>query len=89
MHLEDVDKGVERDPYGLYLDVPGRTTRRLHIEEPQVGEANAIVDELGRLPCSLQWTSTLSGAARRRSRCFAGWPQKSWTRIEQSLTPLL
>lgn len=88
MHLEDVDKGVERDPYGLYLDVPGRTTRRLHIEEPQVGEANAIVDELadfhaacsGQAPCRVPLEDGLA-ALRVATEVM--------DRIEQSLTPLL
>lgn len=46
MRLEDVASHEERDPYGFYLDVPGRKARRIHIEEPEVGEANAIADEL-------------------------------------------
>ena len=46
VRLEDVGEGEERDPYGLYLDVPGRPARRLHIDQPTIGEANAIADEL-------------------------------------------
>ena len=57
--VEDVGDGEERDPYGLYLDVPGRAARRLHIDQPDIGEANAIADELthfhaacaGAAPC--------------------------------------
>ena len=59
VRLEDVGDGEERDPYGLYLDVPGRAARRLHIDQPDIGEANAIADELthfhaactGAAPC--------------------------------------
>jgi predicted dehydrogenase len=46
IRLEDVLDQDERDPFGLYLDIPGRKSRRLHIEEPEVGEANAIEEEL-------------------------------------------
>ena len=59
--LEDVAEGQERDPYGMYLDVPGKTARRLHIEAPEISEANAIADELadfhaactGTAPCQV------------------------------------
>lgn len=61
VRMEDVAEGEERDPYGLYLDVPGRTSRRLHVEQPEIGEANAIADELtnfhaactGAAPCQV------------------------------------
>ena len=61
VRLEDVADGEERDPYGLYLDVPGRPARRLHIDQPTIGEANAIADELthfhaactGAAPCQV------------------------------------
>ncbi|MGB0171549.1 MAG: Gfo/Idh/MocA family protein [Flavobacteriales bacterium] len=61
VRLEDVADGEERDPYGLYLDVPGRPARRLHIDQPDIGEANAIADELthfhaactGAAPCQV------------------------------------
>ena len=57
VRLEDVGAEEERDPYGLYLDVPGRPSRRLHT----IGEANAIADELthfhaactGNAPCQV------------------------------------
>jgi predicted dehydrogenase len=47
--IEDVPaegEGAERDPFGLYLDVPGRPSRRLHIDTPEVKPNNAIGDEL-------------------------------------------
>lgn len=46
VRLETVDAQAERDPFGLYLDVPGEATRQLHIDTPDIGEANAIADEL-------------------------------------------
>ena len=86
MRLEDAPEGEERDPFGLYLDVPGRTARRLHIEEPEVGEANAIADELadfhaacsGRNPCRVPLEDGLS-ALRVATEVME--------RIELSLTP--
>jgi len=86
MKLEDVAEGAERDPYGLYLDVPGRPARRLHIEEPEVGEANAIADELadfhaacsGQAPCRVPLEDGLA-ALRVATEVME--------RIEQSLTP--
>ena len=86
MRLEDVDPGQERDPYGLYLDVPGRPARRIHIEEPEVGEANAIADELadfhaactGTSPCRVPLEDGLS-ALRVATEVME--------RIAQSLTP--
>ena len=61
VRLEEAPAGEERDPYGLYLDVPGKTARRLHIEQPDISEANAIADELadfhaactGSAPCQV------------------------------------
>jgi predicted dehydrogenase len=61
VRLEDVPPGEERDPYGLYMDVPGKSARRLHIERPDISEANAIADELadfhaaciGTRPCQV------------------------------------
>jgi predicted dehydrogenase len=61
VRLEDVPPGEERDPYGLYMDVPGKSARRLHIEQPEISEANAIADELadfhaaciGTRPCQV------------------------------------
>ena len=61
VRLEDVPPGEERDPYGLYMDVPGKSARRLHIEQPDISEANAIADELadfhaaciGTRPCQV------------------------------------
>ena len=86
MKLEDVAEGTERDPYGLYLDVPGRNARRLLIEEPEVGEANAIADELadfhaacsGQTPCRVPLEDGLA-ALRVATEVME--------RIEQSLTP--
>lgn len=46
VRLETVDADAQRDPYGLYLDVPGQAARQLHIDTPDIGEANAIADEL-------------------------------------------
>ena len=61
VRLEDVPPGEKRDPYGLYMDVPGKSARRLHIEQPDISEANAIADELadfhaaciGTRPCQV------------------------------------
>lgn len=86
MRLEDVDPGVERDPYGLYLDVPGRKARRIHIEEPEVGQSNAITGELtdfhaactGRQSCRVPLEDGLS-ALHVAHEVMA--------RIEHSLTP--
>ena len=86
MHLEDVSEGAERDPFGLYLDVPGRAARRLHIDEPQVEASNAIADELadfhaactGRAACRVPLEDGLA-ALRVATEVMQ--------RIEQSLTP--
>ena len=86
MRLEDVDALHERDPFGLYLDIPGKASRRLHIEEPNVGEANAIEDELadfhaactGTSPCRVPLEDGLS-ALRVATEVME--------RIELSLTP--
>ena len=86
MRLEDVAAGEERDPYGFYLDVPGRTARRIHIEEPEVGEANAIADELadfhaacsGRSACQVPLEDGLA-ALRVATEVME--------RIQHSLTP--
>ena len=86
IRLEDVDEGSARDPYGMYLDVPGRTARRLHIEAPEVGETNAIAEELtdfhaactGRAHCRVSLEDGLS-ALRVATEVMQ--------RIEHSLTP--
>lgn len=87
MRLEDVGVGEERDPFGLYLDVPGRPARRIHIEEPEVGQANAIADELtnfhaacsGKAACQVPLEDGLS-ALKVATEVME--------RIEQSLTPI-
>lgn len=86
MRLEDVAPDVERDPYGLYLDVPGSAARRIHIEEPEVEEANAIADELadfhaacsGQSACRVPLEDGLA-ALRVATEVMA--------RIESTLTP--
>ena len=78
MKLEDVAEGNERDPYGIYLDVPGRTARRLHIEEPEVGEANAIADELADFHAACSGKRP-AGCPSKTACAACAWPPKSWT----------
>lgn len=44
--LEPVNEGEERDPYGMYLDVPGKPVRRLHVNAMDIDQSNAISEEL-------------------------------------------
>jgi predicted dehydrogenase len=87
MRLEDVGADQERDPFGLYLDVPGRPARRIHVEEPEVGQANAIAEEL----------ADFHAACSRRAACQVPLEDglealrvatEVMERIEQSLTPI-
>lgn len=57
VRLETVDPEAPRDPYGLYLDVPGAASRQLHIDTPDIGEANAIADELSNFHAACSGTA--------------------------------
>ncbi|RPG81629.1 MAG: gfo/Idh/MocA family oxidoreductase [Crocinitomicaceae bacterium TMED114] len=58
VRLETLEGDAERDPYGLYFDVPGQASRQLHIDTPDIGEANAIADELSNFHAACSGTAS-------------------------------